>query len=251
MKTIKTWQAGAVVLLFAGALIGYTVWMNPNAPRRQHPLPLNGVHVRMWFKHLCCDGCLEDVTEALAPVSWLGKPLSPPKVQTQDQANQAAQANKGQTDYSGYVDIPVLEPAHLDLMVIDRLLRAAGFVPHKMELGGVERFRLSAEVPHLCCGMCRSAVEEGFAKSFAGGEIKWLDHVSVNKQQKLVVAHARYLAPGDGADMVAFVTRLNEIGYAPTSVHVLVGEGNATATLGGRGTTPAVLLDGSVSHATR
>lgn len=249
MKSVKPWQIGVIMLLFAAALVGYTLWTNPNAARPHHLLPREGVHVRLWFNHLCCDGCLDDVTEALSPFPWLGKPVPPPEVKTQDQANQApAPAATGVVDYSGYVDVPILKLADFDLMVIDRALRAEGFVPHKMELGGLERFRLSAELPHLCCGMCRSAAEDAFSKSVAGPEIKWLDHVSVNKQMKLVVAHARYLAPGDGADLVEFVTRLNAVGYAPTSVHVLAGDESAAATKEGRAsaTTPP---DGSAAPA--
>lgn len=242
MKPTKVWQIVVVALVFGAALVGYTVWTNPNAPRPGQPLPLEGVTVRLWLNHLCCDGCLDDVTEALAPFPWLGKPVPQPKMQTQEQADKQ-QANI--IDYSGYVDVPVLKPASLDLMMIDRALREEGLIANRMELGGVQRFRLSAELPHICCGMCRMAVEQGFTAAFANGaEIKWLDHVSVNKQQKLVEAHARYLAPGDGADMVEFITRLNQIGYAPTSVHVLVDEQKASASVGDRGPAAVALLKG-------
>ncbi len=56
------------------------------------------------------------------------------------------------------------------------------------------------------------------------GQLKWLDSVSVDRDAKAIVAHARYLQMGKTVDVTEFLAALNDIGYAPRSVQILVHE---------------------------
>lgn len=235
MKFATTAQIFTLTLAWAGALFGLDYVKNPHLWNKSIPPPsavgAEGVHVHIWINHLCCSGCLGEVTAALASVPWLGKPAAERGVMQQATADQVSQSN-GLPEYGGYLDVPVLDVGQLDFMTIDRLIRDKGLVPGRMELSGVSHYRLEASVPHICCGMCRAGVEEGFAiakKLAYRGDFKWLDSVTVNKERKLVVAHARYLEPKKTVDVGEFIAGLNTIGFAPAYVHVLVGEENQTA----------------------
>jgi hypothetical protein len=100
-------------------------------------------------------------------------------------------------------------------------------VAGRMELSGLEHFRLAAKVEHLCCGMCARAAPEriAFLKARAqSGQLKWLDSVTVDRDAKTIVAYARYLQAGKAIDVTEFLGALNDSGYAPRSVQILVHE---------------------------
>ena len=233
MKFATPTQVLAMTLGGALALFGLDFWKNPHLWNQLPPKAANvsegGVHVHLWVNHLCCTGCLSEVTNALAGIPWLGKPRAQPGLLPEEVANQR---DKGLPEYGGYLDVPVLDPGKLDFVMIDRLVRDHGLVPGRMELSGVEHFRLEASVPHICCGMCKAGMDDGFgiAKTLASrGQYTWLDSVTVNKERKLVVAHARFLEPGKTMDVAELISGLTAIGFAPAYVRLLVGEENGAA----------------------
>src|SRR5437016_13820726 len=149
---------------------------------------------------LCCTGGLSAMRQALAGVQGvdLAKATSPQQLLTQEKAN-VQSASTSLPDYGNTVELPITDLDKLDLVAIDRALRDKGFVAGRMELGGVEHFRLEAGLDHLCCGMCDRAVHErvAFLKSKGlGGQFKWLDSVSVNHEKNTVLAYALLLEAG-------------------------------------------------------
>ena len=185
-----------------------------------------GPRLTLWMNHLCCTGCLADVRQALARLPGLdvANATGPKQLLPQSEANQPGASL---LDYGNVVEVPVTDLGTLDLVAVDRALRDKGFVAGRMELGGVEHFRLEAELNHLCCGMCDRAIHERVAflkPKGLGGQFKWLDSVSVDHEKRMIVAYARFLQPGNTADVEEFVSGLNYLGYAPRSLRIVVGE---------------------------
>jgi copper chaperone CopZ len=188
-----------------------------------------GAHLTLWINHLCCSGCLDDVRQALSQVPGIdaAHAAGPKQLLAHDQADKMTTSL---ADYGNSVELPIADLDKVDLVVLDTALRKKGLVAGRMELSGVEHFRLEAKVDHLCCGMCaRSAPERiAFLKARGqGGQLSWLDSVTVDQEQKTVIAYARFLQPGKTVDIADFLGALNEIGYAPRSVQVLVHEHTA------------------------
>jgi len=46
----------------------------------------------------------------------------------------------------------------------------------------------------------------------------------VDHEKRMIVAYARFLQPGNTADVEEFVSGLNYLGYAPRSLRIVVGE---------------------------
>jgi hypothetical protein len=222
-------QIIVLTVLSCAVFFALDFWKNPqlwHATPAAAAAPEKGVHLTLWMNHLCCTACLETVRQALAsvPALDLANMSTPPQLLTQDQADKM---NTSLPDYGNKLEVPVTDLDKLDFVAVDRALRDKGMVAGRMEISGVEHFHIEAKLEHLCCGMCERASKEhiDFAKAKgAGGQFKWLDSLTVDHQTQTVVAYARYLQPGKTVDVGEFLTGLNEIGYAPRSVQVLVGE---------------------------
>jgi hypothetical protein len=184
-----------------------------------------GARLVLWMNHLCCTGCLSDIRQALAGAPGVDLVnATAPQLLTQEQANREGASL---ADYGNVVQLPITDLDKLDLVAIDRALRDKGFVAGRMELAGVEHFRLEAVLDHLCCGMCDRAVHERFAflkSKGLGGQFKWLDSVNVDHEKKTVIAYARFLQPGKTVDIAEFLSGLNYLGYEPHSMRVVLGE---------------------------
>jgi hypothetical protein len=185
-----------------------------------------GARLTVWINHLCCSDCLSDARKALAALPGIDAVNAggPKQLRTREQADQDTTPLP---DYGNSLELAVSDADKLDFVAIDKALRDQGLVAGRMELSGIEHFRLSAKVPHLCCGMCaRSAPERiAFLRSRAqSGQLRWLDSVSVDGKSKTIVASARYLQAGNTVDVAEFLVALSDIGYAPTSVQILVHE---------------------------
>ena len=149
-------------------------------------------------------------------------PMRPaPQLLTQADANKEGASLP---DYGNTLELPITDLSQLDLVAVDRALRDKGFVAGRMELSGVEHFRLEALLEHLCCGMCDRSIPErvAFLKAKgSAGQLKWLDSVSVDHEKKIVAAHARFLEPGKTVDAVEFLSGLSYLGYEPKSLKVV------------------------------
>jgi hypothetical protein len=229
MKFASVTQIVVLALVSCAALFALDVVKNPqlwHATPAAAAAPEKGQRLTLWMNHLCCTGCLDNVRQALTGVAALdmANASTPPQLLTQDQADHM---KTSLPDYGNKIEIPIADLAKLDFVALDRALRDKGMVPARMEISGVEHFRIEAKLPHLCCGMCERATTEqvDFLKAkAAGGQFRWLDSLSVDHQKQTIIAYARYLQPGKTMDVGEFLIGLNAIGYAPSSVQVVVGE---------------------------
>jgi len=229
VKFANATQITVMVVVISIACYAFDYYKNPQLWHRtahKPPAVAQGVHLIIWMNHLCCSSCLDDVRQALTSVPGVdsGKASTSQQLLTHDQADNSTASLP---DYGNSVDLPVADLDKIDFVALDRALRDKGLVAGRMELGGVEHFRLAAKVDHLCCGMCDRSTQErmGFLKARSqGGQLKWLDSLSIDRDDKTIVAHARFLEAGKTVDVTEFLGALNDIGYAPRSVHVLVHE---------------------------
>lgn len=206
--------------------------------------PEGGPQLTLWMNHLCCTGCLDDVRKALAgtPGLDLEKATAPKELLTQAAANMQ---NATLPDYGNAVSFPIADLDKLDLAAVDRTLREKGFVAGRLELSGIPHFRLEAALDHLCCGMCDRSISErmSFLKAKGqGGQLKWIESVSVEHGKKTVVAYARFLEAGKTDDVGEFLSGLNYLGFEPRSLRIATGENMqhpppAPVGLSGTGTT--------------
>jgi hypothetical protein len=219
-----------MTILWAVALFGIDYAKNPRAADSLFTRAGMGVSskdgkptIKLWMNHLCCTGCLSDVTKALEKIPTVKVKQTPLK--SQEEADTTGVAPK---EYGGEVELEVPDFRTVDFMAIDRALRDAGLVADRMEVSGPRHFRLQAELKHICCKLCSTGVKDGLeiARGLkAQQHFKWLDSFSVVKEKKLVVAHARYDAV---ADVAEFLHGLNQAGFEPTNIYVVVDkEGGA------------------------
>ena len=214
-----------MTILWAIALFGIDYAKNPKTADSLFSSKNMGVSaadgkpvIKLWMNHMCCTGCLSDVTKALEKIPNI-------KVRAKDLESQEAadmEATDKPKDYGNEVVLDVVDLKTIDFMAIDHALRDAGLTADRMELSGPRHFRLNAELKHICCGLCATGVRDGLEITRglkSQGHFKWLDSFVVDKQKKLVVAHARYDA---AADVNELIIALNHVGFQPTSVFAVV-----------------------------
>jgi len=229
MKFATATQIAVMVVVITAGCYAFDYVKNPQLWHHAEVVPASagkGAHLTLWINHLCCSSCLDEVRQALVPVPGIdvAHATGPKQLLTHDQADKSTASLP---DYGNAVQIPVTDLEDLDLVAIDKALRDKGMVSARMELGGIEHFRLEAKVDHLCCGMCERAAHEriAFLKTRGqGGQLRWLDSVSVDRDGKTIVAYARFVQPGKTADLADFLGALNDSGFAARSVRVLVHE---------------------------
>jgi len=181
--------------------------------------------IKLWLNHLCCTGCLSDVTNALAKVSSVK--VKSKALPTTEQADQNEMEGQKPKDYGGEIELEFTDLRMVDFMAIERALRDAGLVADRMMISGLQHYRLTAELKHLCCGLCATGVKEGLEITRglkSQGHFKWLDSFQVSKKDKLVIAHARYDAT---ADVTELINGLNQVGFEPISIYAAVDKEGA------------------------
>jgi hypothetical protein len=195
---------------------------NPHLWHGGPPPPPASAPLSLRINHLCCSGCLADVRGALEALPW----IEPGAVRAREErklltpVQVAALGPSG--EYGGWVDVQVKDPGLIDFVAVDRVLREKGLVASRMEFGGVEHFRLEAQVAHLCCGMCEKAAERTveLSRALAAGRLRWVDSVTTNQAKHQIVVHARFLEPGKTIDVVELLGALDSVGFAPFSLRV-------------------------------
>jgi hypothetical protein len=163
-------------------------------------------------------GSLADVRHALSGVEGLdladASVLAP--------AGGAASPESGNA-----VTVRVIDVDKLDFVALDRALKQNGLVAGRMELSGVPHFSLQARFPRLSGQQTDQSVEARIAYMKARGmgvTLEWLDSVNMNAQDKALTAYARYVEPGKSVNIGELVAGLNQIGLAPESLRVVVGD---------------------------
>ena len=217
-----------VIVITVGCYV-FDYYQNPQLRHHGTATSANvdkGARLTLWINHLCCSDCLNDARQALAALPGIdaANAIGPKQLLTRVQADQS-KTSLPQNGNS--IELVVSDPDKLDFVALDNALRDKGLVAGRMELSGIEHFRLAAKVEHLCCGMCERSAHERIAFLKArgqSGQLKWLDSISVDRDAKTIVAHARYLQIGKTVDVTEFLAALNDIGYAPHSVQILLHE---------------------------
>lgn len=227
MKFASVKQIIVMTAITCVALFALDYYKNPQLwHSRSVGMARPGVRLTLWINHMCCLGCLADVRQALAGVPGIdvANATDPKQLLTQAEAKMQGASLP---DYPNAVELPISDLKKLDLVAVDRALRDKGVVAGRMELSGVEHFRLEALLEHLCCGMCDSSIQERIAflkANGSAGQLKWLDSVMVDNEKKTVAAHARFLEPGKTVDVVEFLSGLNYLGYEPSSLRIIAEE---------------------------
>ena len=227
-----------VIIITAGCFV-FDYYKNPQLWHHETASSANagkGARLTVWINHLCCSECLSDARQALAALPGIDavNASGPKQLLTRAQADQTTTPLP---DYGNSLELVVSDAHKLDFVALDKALRDKGLVAGRMELSGIEHFRLAAKVEHLCCGMCQRSAHEriAFLKSRAqSGQLRWLDSVGVDRDSKAIVAHARYLQAGSTVDVAEFLGALSDIGYVPRSVQILVHEDNEHTNLTSR-----------------
>lgn len=173
-------------------------------------------HVRISLPHLCCQESLEEVQKAVASLTWLA-PARPSR--EPPRSGTAALARDAMDPYDIDFDIRDLQKA--DFALLDQALRDTGFVPDRIEISGMGHFRLEVELPHLCCTVCSSAVDDQLERLIRKEtQGRWLDSMTANHDKKTVVIYARLNAI---VDLVELKTALGHAGFTARSIRVLSG----------------------------
>jgi copper chaperone CopZ len=223
-----------LTVIWAAALFGIDYWKNPRGAEALFTPPKMGEVrasdkpvIKLWMNHMCCTGCLADVTKALENIPR----IKVKQVDLESQSQAETEAPDKAKDYGHEIELE-LSDLRVDFMAIDRALRDAGLVAERMMLSGPRHYRLNAEMKHICCGLCSTGMKEGLeiTKGLKSqGHFKWLDSFDVDKQKKLVVAYARYDAVADVSELIL---ALNHIGFQPTSIFAATEAEGAAPTMG-------------------
>lgn len=220
-----------VILVVVVVIVCYALdyYMNPQLWHHENAMNAStgkGARLTLHINHLCCADCLSDTRQALAALPGIDPASisSPKQLLTREQADQSTASL---ADYASSIELIVSDPDKVDLVAMDKVLRDKGMVAGRMELSGLEHFRLAAKVEHLCCGMCARAAPErvAFLRARAqSGQLRWIDSVTVDRDAKTIVAYARYLQAGKAIDVTEFLGALSDSGYAPRSVQIIAHE---------------------------
>jgi hypothetical protein len=218
-------QLIAMALAWALLLVSYDYHANPK-PLSTYWAELKGSSTRptvvsegdtprlkLSMPHLCCSGCLNDIRSALKPFTWLGPAriaAQPPPI---DKASTLATANE--------IYFDILDVTMADFVALDRALQDTGLVPERMEVSGMGHFRLEVELPHLCCTVCSTAVDEQLARLLRKEtQSRWLDSMTTNHVKKTVVIYARL---NSTVDIVELTTALAHAGFSAHAIRILTG----------------------------
>ena len=174
------------------------------------------VQVVLTFTHFCCSGCYDKMFSAVSNLTWVVSAAvdrDALKKQTDVMGEQADVSkdlkfvyNKEAVNYLDEKELNIV-----DFVKIDRTYRDAGLVVKGMVLKNIPHFKLIAKDAHLCCGLCKTAAEEGVKK------LKTVRPVDVDLKTQTVTAEYR-----DEADVFALKDALESYGFSPKEIAIEV-----------------------------
>jgi copper chaperone CopZ len=221
MTFATTKQLVLMTFLWAIALFGIDYAKNPRPLDELLTPPGEATNagggppvITLAMNHLCCTGCLSDVTTALAGMPGIS--VRAPEMSSKEEAVASRDPAK---DWGKEIELVVSDLRAVDFMAIDGALRSAGLVASRMELRGPRHYRLEATLNHMCCKACAIGAKEGLELTRglrSQGRFKWLDSFDVQKEKKLIIANARYDAVADVSELVV---ALNHAGFQPSSIY--------------------------------
>ena len=212
MRFSNAKQIIVMALVWAFALIVYDEVFNKHlfAPTPAAVAKFTSPQVAMWMSHVGCSGGLEAVLQAISTRPWLGEPRVVEDV--------------GKPCGRGLL-VSVVDVAQADFMELGNTLRHVGVVPAEIEFGGIPHFALIAQVSQLTgCLPCKQAALEAVSPKKdpkMGSTFKWLDSAKVGEAEQTITAYVRY---GYGADVGELVRTLDQAGFPPSSIRIMVGE---------------------------
>ena len=201
-----------MALVWALALIAYDQLFSKHlfAPTAADVVKLTHPQVAMWMSHVGCSRGLDEVLQAIKTLPWLGEP------QVMEDASKPC--GRGLS-----VNVGDVEKA--DFMELRNTLRGVGVLPAEIEFGGIPHFALRAKVSQLLgCLPCVQAAQEAVSPKKdpkMGSTFKWLDSAKVGEEEQTITAYVRY---GYGADIGELIRTLDQAGFPPSSIHIVVGE---------------------------
>jgi len=229
MKFASAKQIIGMIVVSAALLYALDYWKNPQlwgeeaGARPVEHRQADAAELTLWMNGA---GSLAEVRQALSGVEGIDL----------GQARAAARADgPSAVEARTSVSLPITDLAKLDFVALDRGLRQNGLVAGRMELSGVRHFGLETDFPHLSGQLTAASVEErmGYVKALGlGRQLEWLDSVTMNSQHKTLMAYARYVEPGKSVDVAELLAGLNQIGLAPNSLRVVLGERSAHGSSG-------------------
>jgi hypothetical protein len=238
-----------VIITIVWAAVLYAIHYFGDKPvSAQTPVPVEGAgpHFTMHFNHLCCSGCGDPVFQSIKRFTWLGQPkvvkpgAAPQPVDqglmSQKDANQLAMTphHPGVTDYGQDVvaDVKIGEAnqTDFDFVQLRQATREGGLVASTMKLEGIPHFQLLAYLPHMCCGLCQTAVQEAFTGGNGSGAaaaqpMSGQPMTSAVKPEKLDVDLPSQIVTAEyrnQVDVGLFMQTLEQAGFAPQYVHLQV-----------------------------
>ena len=202
----------AMALVWALALIGYDQLFSKHlfAPAPAALAKFTQPQVRIWMSHVGCSGGLEAVLQAVKTLPWLGEP------EVMEDASKPC--GRG-------LIVTVRDVEKADFMELHNTLHNVGVVPAEIEFGGIPHFALIAKVSQLVgCLPCVQAAQEAISPKKdpkMGSTFKWLDSAKVGEEEQTITAYVRY---GYGADVGELRRTLDQAGFPPSSIRIMVGE---------------------------
>jgi hypothetical protein len=202
----------AMALAWAFVLIVYDQLFSKHliAPTAADMAKFTHPQVTMWMSHVGCSRSLDDVLQTVKTLPWLGEPTV-----TED---------AGKPCGRGFT-VNVSDVARADFMELHNALRSAGVMPAEIIFGGIPHFALRAQVSQLLgCLPCVQATHEAVSPKKdpkMGSTFKWLDSARVGEEEQTITAYARY---GYGADVGELIQSLDQAGFPPSSIRIVVGE---------------------------
>jgi hypothetical protein len=202
----------AMTLVWALVLIVYDQLFSKHlfAPTPAEVAKFTQPQITMWMSHVGCSGGLENVLQAIKTLPWLGEP------QVVEDASKPC--GRG-------LIVNVSDMAQADFMELRHTLRNVGVVPAEVEFGGIPHFALIAEVSQLMnCPPCVQAAREAMSPKKdpkMGSTFKWVDSARVGEKEPTITAYVRY---GYVADVRELIWTLDQAGFPPSSIRIMVGE---------------------------
>jgi hypothetical protein len=202
----------AMALVWALVLIVYDRLFSKHlfAPTAADVAKFTQPQVTMWMSHVGCSRGFAEVLQAIKTLPWLGEPEV-----VEDPMKPCGRG----------VMVHVGDVAEADFMELRQTLNRVGVMPAELEFGGIPHFALRAKVSQLMgCLPCVQAAREAMAPKKdpkMGSTFKWLDSVKVGEEEQAITAYVRY---GYGADVGELIRTLDQAGFPPSSIRIVVGE---------------------------
>jgi hypothetical protein len=205
-------QILAMSLIWLAACVGIDYTFNPQLWAKAKEVVPASVPLSIHLHHLRCNGCSEQIEQALRTLPWLKD--APMNVRTPGPEITAG-------DYQGWLDITVANPTEIDFVALDQALRNDGWVASQFLFGGLRHYRLIGKARHLCSPTSQTGCEPlpDLGKTHRADRLQWLD--SVTTDGNTVVFNVRFQQPSDRIDVKELFTAIDEFGLLPSTLKVV------------------------------